>query len=269
MTRLSILGGTGMAGSALACEAASRGHSVTVASRHPNTVGPPHATGITTMSVDVTTGKGLADAVAGANVVIYAVNATSKPPRAMCDGLAATLSAVEKAGSSGAPGTPLVVLPSIIGCESLPGAYYMAKVEQERILRDWDGPSLTVRIAQFHQFVDMLLTAASSKRVSPRAPLPLQPVEVGAAARAMLDATDAGPSRDVRQIAGPEPLTLTAAARMHASARGYRAVPLRLPLLGMGAAKRGALTPDRHAVTLTGASFVSWLDAATREEVQA
>ncbi len=267
MTHISILGGTGMAGSALAREAASRGHTVTVASRHAGDHDDARLDRATRVSVDVTTGRGAADAVAGADVVVYAVNATSRPREAMCAGLAATLDAVDRGRSPRDEARPLIVLPSIIGCESLPGAYYKAKVEQESILREWDGPSRTLRVAQFHQFVDKLLTTARRKGVSPRAPLPLQPVEAGAAARAMLDAIESGPSRDLHQIAGPESLTLTAAARMHATAHRYRAVPLRLPLVGMSAAKRGALTPRGGAATLTGVSFVSWLDTRKREEV--
>jgi len=267
MTHISILGGTGMAGSALAREAASRGHTVTVASRHAGDHDDARLDGATRVSVDITTGQGVADAVAGADVVVYAVNATSAPHQAKCAGLTTTLDAVRRAQSPASPGGPLVVLPSIIGCEALPGGYYKAKVEQERILREWDGPSLTLRVAQFHQFVDKLLAASRRIGVSPRAPLPLQPVEAGAAARAILDAIESGPSSDILQIAGPESLTLAAAARMHASALGYRALPLRLPLPGMGAAKRGALTPKPGAATLTGTSFVSWLDARARKEV--
>ncbi|MCB2411836.1 NAD(P)H-binding protein [Demequina sp. TTPB684] len=268
MSHISILGGTGMAGSALAREAALRGHTVTVAARHTGDIDDARFDGATRVRLDITTGQGVADAVAGADVVIYAVNATSAPRHAMCAGLRTTLDAVRSARPHTSSGGPLVVLPSIIGCEALPGAYYKAKVEQERILREWDGRSMTLRVAQFHQFVDKLLTAARRVGISPRAPLPLQPVEAGAASRAILDAIESGSMDEIIHIAGPDSLMLTAAARMHASALGYSALPLRLPLLGMGAAKGGALTPRPGAATLTGTSFVSWLDGRERKEVE-
>lgn len=70
MSRITVIGGTGYAGSAIVAEAASRGHEVTALSRsHPDQPVP----GVSYVQADATDEASLAEAVAGAEVVVAAL----------------------------------------------------------------------------------------------------------------------------------------------------------------------------------------------------
>lgn len=69
---LTIIGATGMVGTRLTTEARHRGHHVTAASR---TAQQPGRGGVSTVAVDVGTGRNLGTAVAGADAVVLAVRA--------------------------------------------------------------------------------------------------------------------------------------------------------------------------------------------------
>ncbi|AQP46838.1 NAD-dependent epimerase [Tessaracoccus aquimaris] len=70
MTRITVLGGTGYAGSNIAREAASRGHDVTVVARH---VPRESLAGVRYVTGDVADEATLASAVDGADVVVEAL----------------------------------------------------------------------------------------------------------------------------------------------------------------------------------------------------
>lgn len=69
---LTIIGATGMVGTRLTTEALHRGHPVTAASREPRQAG---RNGVSTVAVDVGTGRSLDTAVAGADAVVLTVRA--------------------------------------------------------------------------------------------------------------------------------------------------------------------------------------------------
>lgn len=70
MSRITVLGGTGYAGSAVVAEAAGRGHAVTAFSR---TLPDDQVPGVTYVQGDATDEAALAPAVAGADVVVAAL----------------------------------------------------------------------------------------------------------------------------------------------------------------------------------------------------
>jgi len=251
--RLTIIGATGMLGSALAAEAAAAGHQVLGASRSGRTA---HGTGF---RADAITGEGIRGAVAGAEAVVYAVNTRRDARAFLVDGLARTLDA--------APPDALVVVPGIVGCEALPGGYYRAKVDQERLLAGAGRPGLALRLTQFHELLDLVFATFAARRLSPRAAVPVQPVAVDVAARALLDAIEdvrADPAVTPREVAGPERIRLDEAARGWADARGRRLLPVRIPRAPLGGAARGALCPEPGAALELGPTFARWHGRADR-----
>ena len=70
MSRITVLGGTGYAGSALVAEAAARGHQVTSLSR---SLPPEPITGVTYVQGDVADEAALAAVIDGAEVVVSAL----------------------------------------------------------------------------------------------------------------------------------------------------------------------------------------------------
>lgn len=112
MSRITVLGGTGYAGSAIAREAASRGHSVTALSRSA----PDQAhTAVTYAQGDVTSESVLHSAVTGSDIVVGAL-----APRGP---LAATLRDVYRtlARHADAEGVPLYVAGGFSSLRSGPG----------------------------------------------------------------------------------------------------------------------------------------------------
>jgi NADH dehydrogenase len=71
--RICIIGGTGFVGRAIARQAVNAGHQVTVTSRHPERARDMLVTGIQVLKSDITTGKGITQAVQGSDTVINLV----------------------------------------------------------------------------------------------------------------------------------------------------------------------------------------------------
>ena len=71
--RICIIGGTGFVGRAIARQAVDAGHQVTVTSRHPERARDMLVKGIQVLKSDITTGKGIAQAVQGCDTVINLV----------------------------------------------------------------------------------------------------------------------------------------------------------------------------------------------------
>ncbi len=70
---ISIIGGSGFVGRAIVHEAIRRGHRVTVACRHPERARDLLVDGVRLVKADVVDGKGLDEAVTGADCAIYLV----------------------------------------------------------------------------------------------------------------------------------------------------------------------------------------------------
>jgi uncharacterized protein YbjT (DUF2867 family) len=113
MTRICVAGGTGQAGREVVRQALAAGHSVAVASRNPPPAGTPGRIGSAEyFRADVTTGEGLAAALAGADVVVDCLEGRSgKALKNFADGGARLLAAAQDAGVAKA------VLLSIVNCD--------------------------------------------------------------------------------------------------------------------------------------------------------
>ncbi|WP_031079987.1 SDR family oxidoreductase [Streptomyces sp. NRRL WC-3549] len=244
---IAVAGGTGTLGGAVVDELRKRGHHVRVLSRrsaeHP---------------VDLTTGEGLAGALADCDVAVDASNSTS-PKRAratLVDGSRLLLAAEEKAGV----GHHVAV--SIVGCEKVPIGYYRTKVAQERVVESGPVDWTTVRATQFHELVAGVLAPLARSGLHPLPKARLQTVASAEVARAVADVAERPALRGRVEVAGPEIEDLRDLALQWRAAHRSRVLPLPVMLPGpVGRALRaGALTTDRPDVrgTLT---FGQWLTA--------
>ncbi len=241
---IAIIGGTGVIGRAVAAHLRARGHAVRVLSRrsaeHP---------------VDVTTGAGLDAALAGADVVVDAVNGAPRSPGpVLVDGIRRVLEAEARAGVTHHVGV------SIVGAERVPLAYYRAKVEQERVVAAGAVPWTIVRGTQLHDLVGGLLSSAARRHVLPGARLRVQPLAVEELAAVVADVAEGPPRRRAIEVAGPETLDLRELGRLWRDTTGERLVELPIPLPGrVGRALRGgalvATAPDVRGTT----TFATWL----------
>lgn len=254
--RIAVTGGNGTLGREVVRELRSRGHAVRVLSRrsaeHP---------------VDLTTGAGLAEALAGVEVVVDATNSgpARKAAEALLIGGARRLLAAEaRAGVAHHVGV------SIVGTDRVPFAYYEFKLAQEGIVRGGAPPHeppargggvpwTIVRATQFHSEVDKYLSLAARFGVLPGAGFPLQPVDPREVAVVLADTAEAEPSLAITQFAGPQVRSVRELAQAWRDATGRRAAIVPLPLFGAtaralgegGLTNRGAWTGRR--------TFGDWL----------
>lgn len=247
--KIAIAGGTGTLGRQVAAELVTRGHDVRVLSRTA-----------AEYRVDLTTGAGLGDALAGCEVVVDATNNSSRTAAAT---LVAGTGRLLAAGRAAGVGHHVCV--SVVGCELVPMGYFRVKAEQEGAVARGTVPWTIVRATQFHEYLATMFGAGARMRALPVPRALLQPVASADVARTVADVAEQEPKGGRVQIAGPEVASARELARAWRRATGTRAVLVSLPLPGRpGRALRdGALTVSRPDVR-SGVTFADWLDRGAR-----
>jgi uncharacterized protein YbjT (DUF2867 family) len=187
--KIVVIGGHGLIGSRVVECVAALGHQAVAASRRSG--------------VDVVTGHGLAEVLAGAQVVVDASNApVFEDPQVGAFFWHATmqlLAACERAGVQ-----HLVSL-SIVGTPYLQdSAYFRAKGVQEGLVRHSDIRSTLVRATQCHEFMAQLVAPIDSRQALHLSPAKVQPVAADDLAWQIAQLAVAPPARRMVQIAGPE-----------------------------------------------------------------
>ena len=233
-----MAGGTGVVGRHVVGVARGRGHDVVVLSRSEG--------------VDLTTGVGLAERLAGIDAV---VDVTSIATQKRADAEAFFGSVTRSLQAAGAAH---VVALSIVGIDEVDTGYYAGKRLQERLLAKGDVPWSVLRATQFHEFAEQALGFV---RVGPFSLVPRMTSQTVAArevAESLVDLAERGPSGRVPDLAGPEVHDLVDLARRVAG--GRRVVPLRVPGAAGRAMRSGGLLPrgdgPRGEIT-----FDAWLAA--------
>lgn len=254
--RILLTGGTGALGREVVRAAEGAGHTVRVASRRARPDGVPAAREWARM--DVETGEGLADALAGVDAVIHAA---SDPRRHAIVDVEGTR---RLADAARAAGTAHLVYVSIVGIDRIPFPYYRSKMAAERIVADGGVPHSILRATQFHPFVESMIAAAA--RTPLVLPLPasfrFQSVATDEVAARLVRAGADGPGGRLRDFGGPEVLTMGEMAGAWKAARGVGkpVVPLPLPGLVAAAFRAGYATlgPDGERGTQR---WADWLRA--------
>ncbi|WP_347108008.1 NAD(P)H-binding protein [Paenarthrobacter sp. S56] len=264
MAVLCVAGGTGQVGSEVVRLALQDGHTVKVLSRHvPNSTSGKHHDGASYFEGDVTTGKGLAAAVEGADVVVDCLEGQfGKAKRHFADGGARLLTAARSAGVGKA-----VVL-SIINCDKSRNSYYVSKAGKERVYALSDLETVVVRATQFHSLLDMVFGAGARAGLIPVfRGARFQSISMTDAARALLEEALApiGSERHrIRTVGGPEVLGMRDMALSWKAATGTKGAVVEVPLPGpMGRYLRSGLNvaPGQRYGTET---FVSWLEKSRK-----
>src|SRR3954467_4280869 len=139
--KIDVTGATGRVGSHLVEILEQRGHDVMPIAR--------------SKGVDVVSGEGLDEALAGAETIIDAATGPSAGQEEAAGFFPASARNVQRAGA--AAGAKRIVVVSIIGIDKFQGGYNAAKLGRGRALREGPLPVRMVRAAQFHEFVDELV----------------------------------------------------------------------------------------------------------------
>jgi len=192
--KIVVIGGTGLVGSKTAERLRKKGHEVIAAS--PNS------------GVNTITGEGLAEALAGAQVVLDLANSPSFEDKAVLEFFETSgrnlLAAEAKAG------VKHHIALSIVGAERLPDSGYLrAKMAQEKLIKQSGIPYTIVRSTQFFEFLGGI---AQSATVGDTVPLPsayFQPIASDDVADVMADVALSAPINGMIEIAGPEPVRMS------------------------------------------------------------
>jgi uncharacterized protein YbjT (DUF2867 family) len=249
--KIAVAGATGRVGRHLVDVLKERGHDVVAMSR---------ATG-----VDVITGDGLADALAGAECIVDVATGPSPDRQTATEFFTTAARNLHEAGARA--GVQRIVVVSIIGIDQFTAGYSAAKLDHERATMSGPIPARILRAAQFHEFVGQLMDWGRRGDVVYVPKMRTQLVAARTVAEALADlATDPsavpGPAGEpIAEIAGPREESLVEMATLLAA---RRADPVRVEGVSdpadpdHGLNESGALLPSPHA-TLAGPTFEEWL----------
>ncbi len=246
---VAVVGGTGTIGAPVVAALLARGATVRVLSRNARAL-PASAEH---RRIDLDSGAGIADALAGADVVVDAANSTRGAQKTMVEGTARLL----EAGAAAGVGHHLTI--SIIGIDRVPTSYYRHKLAQERAVEGGPLPWSILPAAQFHQLLEMGFGYVARFGLRPTGSAQLQPIDPRVVAERLADAALATPAGRLPEIAGPKVQTLSELSGAWAAARGKHRLHLRVPAwgkIGRPLAAGALCAPDGAA---GGEDFEEWL----------
>jgi uncharacterized protein YbjT (DUF2867 family) len=225
MPRALVSGGTGVLGRELVPRLVAAGWTVRVLSRR---AAPAEGAPKEWARAQIETGEGLAQAVAGVDVIVHCASSPFRRTREVdVEGTRRLLEVAKAAGVSH------FLYISIVGIDRIPLAYYKLKLAAERLIEESGVPYSILRAPQFFTLMDELL---GNLLRFPVGVYPVgfkfQPIDPGEVAERMVEAVEAGPGGRLPEIAGPEVRTAGELARAWLKARGKRRLLVPLPLFG-------------------------------------
>jgi uncharacterized protein YbjT (DUF2867 family) len=191
---------------------------------------------------NLSTGEGIARAVAGVELVVHAASDTHRLGRADLEQTRNLLRALD--------GVHHLVYVSIVGIDAIPFGYYRRKLDCEHEIAASGVPHTILRATQFHELIAMLLSAVEHL---PIAPLPVdfrfQSVAAREVAERLVEVLGEEPSGRADDFGGPTVLELGEMARLWRDHRGHPKRVVRLPVPGAvaNAFRRGRNTCPDHA----------------------
>lgn len=258
--KIAVAGATGRVGHHVVDVLEARGHDVVPISRSGG--------------VDVITGEGLAEALAGVEAVIDAATGASPDQLAATEFFTAAARTLHQVGEQA--GVQRIVVVSIIGTDQFTAGYGAAKQAHEQATLSGPIPAQILRAGQFHEFVEQLVDWGRQDGVSYVPKMRTQLVAARTVAEALADLATAPESAHqagsngtpIPEIAGPREESLVEMAKLLAARRGD---PIRIEGVSVPADfygdlhESGALLPGSHA-TLAGPTFEQWLSRETSRE---
>lgn len=244
--RIAVIGGTGVAGRHTVEALARAGNNPVVLSR--------------SRGVDVTTGKGLDEELAGVETVI---DVTSVPtvdeatPKLFATATRNLLAAEERTG------VRHHVLLSIVGIDRVQGNPHLAgKRVQEELVTAGRIPYTIQRATMFFEFIATVIDWLRQGDVISLPPLLIQPVAAVDVGEVLAELATHKPAGRVPEVAGPEPQDFIDMARriLHSRGEQVRLIPSwRTGLFGEDVAGE-ALLPGPGA-RIAPTTFEAWLAA--------
>ncbi|NWD48406.1 SDR family oxidoreductase [Pseudomonas gingeri] len=203
--KIVVIGGSGLIGSNIVSRLRLNGHETVAAS--PRT------------GVNALTGQGLAEALAGAQVVIDVANSPSFEDRAVLEFF--ETSGRNLLAAEAAAGVEHHVALSIVGSERLPqSGYFRAKVAQEALIKASKIPYTLLRATQFFEFIEGIVNSGIDGDRIRLSPALIQPVASDDVSAVLADLAVGAPVNGTVEVAGPDRFPLDELARKFLAARG-------------------------------------------------
>jgi uncharacterized protein YbjT (DUF2867 family) len=203
--KITVVGASGLIGTKVVELLRSESHDVVASSR--------------SSGVDVLSGAGLADALAGADALVDVTNSPSFEDGPVMEFF--TTSATNLVDAAGRAGVGHYVALSIVGVDGLlDGGYFRAKVAQEKIITESAIPYSIVRATQFAEFADAItesMTVGDEVRVPDAL---IQPIPADRVASAVARAAAGEPLNGIVNIGGPQKITFEQMARNALARKG-------------------------------------------------
>ena len=187
--KITVIGGSGLIGKKLVNKLREKGHEALAASP---------SSGVNTI-----TGEGLAQALAGAQVVVDLTNAPSLEDNAALEFF--ETSGRNLLAADAAAGVRHHIALSIVGTDWTPdNSYFRAKVAQEKLIETSGIPYTIVRSTQFMEFLGGIAASSTDGNIVRLSPGLFQPIAADDVAAIVADVALAAPRNGIVEIAGPE-----------------------------------------------------------------
>ena len=207
--KIVVIGGTGLIGSKVVSILRERGHEVMSASP---------SSGVNTL-----TGEGLAEALAGAQVMVDVANSPSfedKPAMDFFEESGRNLVSAEKTA-----GVKHHVALSVVGTDRLTGSgagslsgYFRAKLTQENLVKASGIPFTIVHATQFFEFAKNIAQSGTDGSTVRLSSVLMQPMAADDVAAAVAEVALGKPVNGLIEVAGPDQIRQDELARQYLSA---------------------------------------------------
>jgi uncharacterized protein YbjT (DUF2867 family) len=203
--KIVVIGGSGLIGKKVVMILRQRGHDVVAAS--PSS------------GVNTVTGGGLAQALAGAQVVVDVANAPSWEDNAVLAFFETSGRNLLAAEAIAGVGHHLAL--SVVGTDRLlASGYFRAKMAQENLIKASPIRYTIVRATQFFEFVGGIAQSATEGQTVRLPPVLMQPIVSDDVAAVMADVALDAPLNGTVDVAGPEPIRQDDLVRQFLNATG-------------------------------------------------
>jgi uncharacterized protein YbjT (DUF2867 family) len=263
--RILVTGGTGHLGRCIVSLVRNQGHQVRVLARTP---GKDRA--IEWIQGDLATGRGIAEAVSGTEVIVHAATFSPTATRGTIRPIDLVRSPQEVdiggtrqlLGAAGQAGIAHFLYVSIVGVRHTRLPYAQVKAAAEELVRQSGVPHSIVPATQFYWLLDRMLGKFARLPVWPLpTELPIQPGDESDFAAYVVECVADGPGGDRQPFGGPDIMSFGEVAEQYQAARGLQRRVLPLPLPSAAVRAAGALTcPEGRRGTTT------WAEWLTRHE---
>ena len=243
--KIVVIGGSGLIGSKLVNLLREKGQDVVSAGL---------STGVNTL-----TGEGLAQALAGAEVVVDVTNSPSFEDKAVLEFF--QTSGRNIAAAELAAGVKHHVALSVVGADRVPDSGYLrAKVAQEKLIRESGVPYSILRSTQFMEFLRGIADSGTIGQEVHVSPALYQPIASDDVVAALADVTVGAPVNGILEVAGPERVSMAQLVKRYLNEMG----DTRTVLADVNAPYFGAVLNDQSLTPganprIGSQSFEAWL----------